>query len=224
MLEMAFLGIPLLVGKATNLLQDGKMVADSIYRIAFFFRGESLIVVNELLRQLPESQVLDLIPVSDELAECKTHIVIAGISPFRTVNTDTGFEVVTDNVRHFHERHLRFHAALKIILHIGGVKTDLTGYKAVECGVYRQQQFFNPGIGFHRFLALAVQTAFTRVPEFRCAGQLTSELRHCAVHRDSSHHRGFTRLVQPALFEVEQHLEFFYFHTLIFFSAKLLAV
>ena len=82
MLKMAFLGIPFLVGKAADLLQDGKVVADGIYRIAFLFRDECLIVVDELFRQLSESQILDLVLGFDELPECQPHIVITGISPF----------------------------------------------------------------------------------------------------------------------------------------------
>ena len=75
----------------------------------------------------------------DELSEGQTHIVIAGISSFRAVYADTGFEVVTDNIRHFHESHLCFHAALKMILHIGGFKIHFTTHKAVESVVHRQQ-------------------------------------------------------------------------------------
>ena len=69
--------------------------------------------------------------------------------------------------------------------------------------------------------ALAVQTAFSRVPQIRPARQLASELRHRTVHCDTTHYRGFARLVRSALFQVEQHLEFFYFHTLTVFVAKL---
>ena len=110
------------------------------------------------------------------------------------------------------------------VFHIGCVKFHFAGYKTVKSGIYRQQQFLNLGIGFNRLPALAVQTAFTGIPQFGSAGQLATELRHTPVHGDSSHYRGFARLVRSALFDVEQHLEFFNFHTLIFFSAKLLAV
>ena len=224
MLEVDSVGISLLICQTAYLLQDGKMMADGINRIAFLFRGKRLIVVDELFRQLSESQILDLVLALDELPERQTHIVIAGISPFRTVYADTCLDVVTDCICHFHEGHLCFHASLKMILHIGGIKIHFTAYKVIEGVVHRQQQLLNLGICFHRFLALAVQTAFTGIPQFRCAGQLATELRHCPVYRDASHNGSFSRLVRSALFEVEQHLEFFYFHTLIFFSAKLLAI
>ena len=53
MLEMDSVGIAFLIRQTADFLQDGKMMADGIYRVPFFFRGESLIVMDELLRQLP---------------------------------------------------------------------------------------------------------------------------------------------------------------------------
>ena len=188
MLEMDSVGIALLVCQTAYLLQDGEMMADGIYRIALVPGGVFLIVVDELFRKLPECQIPDLVLMLDELAECLAHIEIAGISPFRTVYADTGFEVITDNIRHFHKGHLRFHAALKKDFHIVGIKINLAVHEGVESVVHRQQQFFDFGIGFHRLLALAVQTAFTGIPEFGSAGQFASELRHRAVHRDTSHY------------------------------------
>ena len=44
---------------------------------------------------------------------------------------------------------------------------------------------------------------------------------YCSINGDASHYRSFAGFVQSALFEVEQHLEFFYFHTLIFLVANL---
>ena len=113
------------------------MVADCIYRISLLFHGESLIVVDELLRQLSESQILDLVLGLDELSKCQPHIVIAGISAFGTVYSDTRLDVVTDYIGHFHECHLRFHAALKKVFHIGGIKINLALHKIVKCRVYR---------------------------------------------------------------------------------------
>ncbi len=55
MLEMAFLRIPFLVGKAANLLQNGKIMSGSIDCMAFLFRDECLVVVDELFGQLSES-------------------------------------------------------------------------------------------------------------------------------------------------------------------------
>jgi len=59
---------------------------------------------------------------------------------------------------------------------------------------------------------LVVQPTFTGIPQSGCAGELAYELLHRAVHGYASHDGSFARIVQTALFEVEQHLEFFYFH------------
>ena len=167
--EVDSVGIAILIRQTAYLLQNGKMMANGVYRISLVFHGECLIVMDELFRQLPECQILDLVLMFDELTECQAHIVITGISPFRPVNADTGFEVIADNLRHSHERHLRFHDALKMILHIGCIEINLTAHKIVKGVVHRQQKFINLGIGFHRLLALAVQTAFTGIPEFGSA-------------------------------------------------------
>ena len=47
-------------------------------------------------------------------------------------------------------------------------------------------------------------------------GELAAELRHRAVEGDPSHDRGLAGLVRLALFQVEQHLEFFHFHNALF--------
>ena len=113
-------------------------MSGSIDCLSFIFRDKCLIVVDELFRQLPESQILDLVLMLDELSECQPHIVIAGISTFGTVNTDTCLDVITDNIGHFHKGHLRFHAALKKVFHIGGIEINFAFHKIVECHVYRQ--------------------------------------------------------------------------------------
>ncbi len=55
-----------------------RVVAYGINRIAFLFRDKGLIVVDELFRQLSESQILDLVLGFDELPERQPHIVITG--------------------------------------------------------------------------------------------------------------------------------------------------
>ena len=55
----------------------------------------------------------------------------------RQVYADTGFEDIADNIRHSHERHLRLHAALKKVFHIGGIEINLAIHKVVKGIVYR---------------------------------------------------------------------------------------
>ena len=124
-------------------------------------------------------------------------------------------------IQHFHQGHLRFHAALEGILDGSGIKIPLALQKGIEGGIDVKQQLVDFRICLHRLPALAVQPAFTGIPQPGSAGELAAELRHRPVHGDASHYRSFARLVQSALFEVEQNLEFFYFHTLITLVAKL---
>ena len=87
MLEVDFIGMSLFISKTANLFKYGKIMSGSINCLSFIFRDKCLIVVDELFRQLPESQILDLVLMLDELSECQPHIVIAGISTFGTINT-----------------------------------------------------------------------------------------------------------------------------------------
>ena len=63
--------------------------------------------------------------------------MIAGICTFGTVYADTRLDVVTDGTGHSYEGHLRFHAALEKVFHIGGIKINLALHKIVKCRVYR---------------------------------------------------------------------------------------
>ena len=125
-------------------------------------------------------------------------------------------------VEQFQECHAVFHASLEQVPDRRRVKIHPTADERVECGVYGHQQPVYPRVRLHRFPALAVQTAFPRVPQLRRTGQLATELRHCPVHCNPSHYRGLARLVRHAPFQVEQHLEFLNLHTLTVFVAKLI--
>lgn len=63
-----------------------------------------------------------------------------------------------------------------------------------------KQQLLDVLVGLHGFLALALQSAGTRIPKRWSARQLAGELRHSPVHRDASHDGSFSVLVQSALF------------------------
>ena len=177
--------------------------------------------MDELLGKLTESNVFRLELPLDELAQSHSHVVIAGICSFGTVDADTCLQVLTDTVSHSKQCHLCFHAALEQFLDRRGVKVLSAFHQRVKCVIDGKQQLVQLGIGFHRLTALAVQTAFPRVPQLRLARQFATELRHRAVYCNSSHYRGFARLVRSALFQVEQHLEFFNLHRLHFFGYKI---
>ena len=218
---MTSFGIPLLVGDAAYLFQDSEIVAHGVHRQAFHIHDIILVIVYELFGKLPESDVLRLELPLDELAQCPSHVVIAGIGSFGTVDADTRLQVLADAVGHPQQGHLRVHASLKQVLDRRCVKVLPTLHQRIKRRIDRKQQFVYFRVGLHRLATLAVQTAFPRVPQLRLARQLASELRHRTVHRYPSHYRGFARLVRSALFQVEQHLEFFNFHTLTDFVTKL---
>ena len=150
--------------------------------------------------KLPKSDVLRLELPLDELAQCPSHVVIAGIGSFGTVDAYTGFQVLADAVGHPQQGHLRIHTALEQVLDRRCVKVLPTLHQRIKCRIDRKQQLVQFSVGFHRFAALAVQTAFPCVPQLRLARQLASELNHRAVHCDTTHYRGVARLVRSALF------------------------
>ena len=129
--------------------------------------------------------------------------------------------LIPEGIQHFHQGHPGVHAALEGILDCRRIKIGLAFQKGVEGGIDVKQQLVDFDIYFHSFPAFAVQPAFAGIPQSGSAGELAAELCHRTVHGDTSHYRGLARLVLSALFEVEQNLEFFYFHTLIILVANL---
>ena len=73
-------------------------------------------------------------------------------------------------------------------------------HKHIESLLDGKQQLLDVLVGFHGFLALALQSAGTRIPKRWSARQLAGELRHSPVHRDASHDGSFSILVHSALF------------------------
>ena len=176
---------------------------------------------NELLVKLAESEVGYFEPAADEICETVAGIKVVWQGTVRHINAHTCPDFLNMPVEEFEQCHLRVLAALKGFLDCRRIEIGLSFQKGVERGVYSQQQLVDLCVDFHRLRALAVQTAFPGIPQLGSAGELAAELRHRPVNGDAPHYRGFARLVQSALFEVEQHLEFFYFHTLIFLVANL---
>ena len=152
--------IPLLVGDAAYLFQDGEIVAHGVHRQAFHVHHEVLVVVYELFGKLPKSDVLRLELPLDEFAQCPSHVVIAGVGSFGTVDTDTCLQVLADAVGHPQQGHLRVHASLKQVLDRRCVKVLPTFHQRVKRRIDRKQQLVQFSVGFHRLAALAVQTAF----------------------------------------------------------------
>ena len=92
----------------------------------------------------------------------------------------------TDNVEIVHDK----------LMYLGG---DLV-LETVDAILDGKQQLLDVLVGFHGFLALALQSAGTRIPKRWSARQLAGELRHSPVHCDASHDGSFSILVHSALF------------------------
>ena len=213
--------MPLLECDAANLFKDGQIMAHCLDAQAFLYYHILLKFPDELLVELAESEVGYFEPAADEISETAAGIEVIGKCTVRHVDAHTCPYFLNMPVEELEQCHLRVLAALKGFLDCRRIEIGLSFQKGVERGVYSQQQLVDFRVDFHRLLALAVQTAFTGIPQFGSAGELAAELRHRPVNGDASHYRGFARFVQSALFEVEQYLEFFYFHTLIFLVANL---
>lgn len=148
-------------------------------------------VTDERLGQLSESQISQPILLPDELSE-----ILANLS----VSPDT---------------------ALQCLLDILSLEVRSLFHKHIESLLDGKQQLLDVLVGLHGFLALALQSAGTRIPKRWSARQLAGELRHSPVHRDASHDGSFSILVHSALFQVEQHLEFFDFHNAYILSVQI---
>ena len=148
-------------------------------------------VTDERLGQLSESQISQPILLPDELSE-----ILANLS----VSPDT---------------------ALQCLLDILSLEVCSLFHKHIESLLDGKQQLPDVLVGLHGFLALALQSAGTRIPKRWSARQLAGVLRHSPVHRDASHDGSFSILVHSALFQVEQHLEFFDFHNAYILSVQI---
>ena len=211
----------LLESYAADLFQDGQIMAHCLDTQTFLYHDIFLKFPDELLVELAEREVGYFEPAADEICETVAGIEIIGKCTVRHVDAYTCPDFFNMPVEELEQCHLRVLAALKGFLDCRRIEIGLSFQKGVKRGVYSQQQLVDFRIDLHRFLTLAVQTAFPGIPQLGSAGELAAELRHRPVNGDAPHYRGFARLVQSALFEVEQYLEFFYFHTLIFLVANL---
>ena len=222
MLEMTDVRMAFLESNAADLLQHGQVVAYRFYAQPVFNDYIFLKLPYELLVQLAEGKVGDLVPLGDELCQPSPGIYVVRQGTGGILRPDERLDFLNMPVEQFQECHAVFHASLEQVPDRRRVKIHPTADERVECGVYGHQQPVYPRVRLHRFPALAVQTAFPRVPQLRRTGQLATELRHCPVHCNPSHYRGLARLVRHAPFQVEQHLEFLNLHTLTVFVAKLI--
>lgn len=107
---------------------------------------------------------------------------------------------------------------LELLLDVCCCKDNPSLTKESISRLHREKQAFQLAIRCHCFTALAVQSALTSIPQLRVARELTTELGDGSPVGYTPHNRSLSRLVQSALFQVEQHLEFVCLHTLLFYG------
>ena len=86
------------------LLDDSQIVPAGIYGKSFIIQDETLIVMNELLRHLTESDVFGAKLLFDELCQGSPGIDIGRVSSLCTVYPDAFPQFLADNVRHSLDR------------------------------------------------------------------------------------------------------------------------
>jgi len=103
-------------------------------------------------------------------------MVISRICTFGSVYTYSALNLITKSIHHLHECHLSIHAALKSILDGGRIKINFSFHKGIKCSIDIKQQLINLGIDFNSLLTLAVESAFTGIPQMGSTRQFTTEL------------------------------------------------
>ena len=162
--EEASVGMSLLVGFSAYFLDDSQIVSAGIYGKSFLVQNETLVIVDKLLRHLTESNVFGAKLLFDELCQGSSGVEIGRVSSFCPVYPDTLSQFLTDDVRHSQQGHLCFEASLKQVLDSFRIEVRISSHKRVECRVDGEHQLVQLRIGLHGFMALAFQTAFTRIP------------------------------------------------------------
>lgn len=162
--EEASVGMSLLVGFSAYFLDDSQIVSAGIYGKSFLIQNETLVIMDKLLRHLTESNVFGTKLFFDELRQGSPGIEIGRVSSLCTVYPDTLSQFLTDDVRHSQQGHLRFKASLKQVLDGFRIEVCFSFHKRVECRMDGEHQLVQLRIGLHGFMALAFQTAFTRIP------------------------------------------------------------
>ena len=161
---MVFLRVPLLVGDAADLFQNGQVAAQRVHGVFLLQEDEILVVTDELLVELSEGKIRDLEPRFDEFGERAVGEEVGRERGRRTVHAHTRFHLLIVPVEKFEQGHLRARVTLEQVPYGSGIEISLPFHEGIEGRVYGKQQPLYLFIGLHRFPALAIQSALTRVP------------------------------------------------------------
>ena len=166
MFKIQLVRVSFLECDTANLFQDSQIVAYRLDSQSSFNDDILLKFPYEQFVELAEGKVGHLELAFDEISKTATGIKIVRECAVGHVYSHTRPDFLDMPVKEFEQGHLGVHTALKRILDRHSIKLLLTFQQSIKCRIDGKQQFFNFGIGFHRLLALAVQTAFTGIPQF----------------------------------------------------------
>ena len=117
---------------------------------------------------------------------------------------------LSEHIQPFDEHTSCLYAALKQFLYIGCIKWLAFGNQRLIGRLNGKQQILQSPINLHCLTVLAVHPALTGIPQIGVAGEFTTKLGNGTPNGNTSHNRNFPRLVQTALFKVEQHFHLFF--------------
>ena len=137
---MVFLRVPLLVGDAADLFQDGQVMAHRLHCQFLLFQAEILIVTDELLVELSEGEVRDLEFRFDEFGKGAPGVHVGRHCRRCTVHADTGLHLLIVPVEKFEQGHLHARVTLEHVPDRGGIEILFPFHEGIEDRVYGKQQ------------------------------------------------------------------------------------
>jgi len=150
---------------------------------------------------------------------------------FHPVYANTLLHICIEPVHHIHQCHLALYTTLHQFLDALGGEVHITLQQIVIGRVNVEKHLVNLGINLYCLTALAIQSSRTGIPQIRGTRQLTGELRHRilalaseqvrAVEGDTPHNGSLSSFVCAAFLQVQQHLEFYYFHYALNLGCKI---
>ena len=129
--------------------------------------------------------------------------------------------ICIESVHHIHQCHLALYTALHQFLDALCGEIHITLQQIVIGRVYVEQHLVNFGIDIYCLMTLAYQSARTGIPQVRGTRQFAGELRHRIVEGDAPHNGCLSSFVCAAFLQVQQHLEFYYFHYALNLGCKI---
>ncbi|GEM_PF-2400429 len=164
---------------------------------------------QEIFFYLSERNVCRAVLLSDKSIQVLANSVVTSHSRSLYFDAHLLLHLLDHSVVSFQKGDLSLHTSLELLFNLCRCKDNPSLTKNPISRLYREKQAFQQ---------LAIQSALTSIPQLGGARQLTTELGDGSTMGYRPHYRSLPRLVQSALFQVEQNLHFVFFHTLLFYG------